>query len=42
LGKLLELGDREGKSEEEVASALARFREKVYRRMIAPKHRSKP
>lgn len=39
LEKLLELGDREGKSEEEVALDLARIREKVYRKMIAPKRR---
>jgi putative addiction module CopG family antidote len=41
LEKLLELGDREGESEEEVASNLARIREKVYRQMIAPQQRPK-
>ncbi len=40
MEKLLELGDREG-SEEEVAADLARIREKVYRKIIAPKRRSK-
>jgi Arc/MetJ-type ribon-helix-helix transcriptional regulator len=37
LEKILDMGDREDVSEADVSRDLARTREKVYRRMIAPK-----
>ncbi|MFQ5793703.1 MAG: type II toxin-antitoxin system ParD family antitoxin [Candidatus Bipolaricaulia bacterium] len=41
LEKLLELGDIEDQTEEEVKADLDRIREKVYQKMIAPKFRQR-
>jgi putative addiction module CopG family antidote len=37
LERILELGDRGEESEEEIKASIDRIREKVYRKMIAPK-----